>query len=453
MKYQSLIDSQKKYYQTQITKSYQFRIEQLKKLRKLIKDNEAYILEALYKDLGKSNEESILTEVSVVLSDLDYTIKNLKRWMKTKTVKTPLVLFPAKSKIVKEPFGTVLILSPWNYPFQLAMNPLIGSIAGGNTTVIKPSPLSKNTSLLIKDLLHKIFSDDYVSVIEGGIEEANLLLDLKFDYIFFTGSTTVGKIIMEKASKNLTPVTLELGGKSPVIIDETYDIDLAAKRVAFGKLINAGQTCIAPDYILIKNDLIKAFTESYFKYVEAFYGLNPIDADNYPRLITKKHLERQISFIEPHHQVLGGKYNETKLSPTILLNVKIEDQVMKEEIFGPILPIITYQNLDEAINFIQKHEKPLALYHFTNDRKSMNIVVSKLSFGGATINDTLMHFVNHNLPFGGVGYSGMGAYHGKLTFDTFTHEKPVLYRGKLDLPFRYQPVNKKTLKLLRKFTK
>ncbi|VEU82151.1 aldehyde dehydrogenase family protein [Acholeplasma hippikon] len=453
MKFDVLFTSHKKFYQTKITKSYQFRIERLRKLQTTIKKYEPKILEALALDLGKSHEESILTEVSVVLSDLNHTIKNLRRWMKSKKVKTPLVLFPGKSKIVKEPYGTVLILSPWNYPFQLAMNPLIGAIAGGNTVVLKPSPLSEHTSLVIKEIIDEIFSSDFVSCVLGGIEEANQLLDLKFDYIFFTGSTNVGKHVMEKASKNLTPVTLELGGKSPVYIDETFDLDLAAKRIVFGKLINAGQTCIAPDYLFIKEGLEETFIKHAMKHVEAFYTANPIEANNYPKLITERHLKRQLALIEPHHVVYGGKSNKEKLEPTFLLNVKKEDQVMQEEIFGPILPIMIYQELDEVISYILEHDKPLAFYVFSNNKNAVKKLMHTISFGGATVNDTLMHFVNQNLPFGGVGGSGMGAYHGKYSFDTFTHQKPILTRGKLDLPFRYQPVNKRTLKILRKFTK
>lgn len=453
MDYQNLLDGHKKIFESQKTKSYNFRLNQLIKLKEAIISNEKHIQEALYKDLGKSFEESYLTEISVVLSDLNYTIKNLKKWLRVKRVSTPLMLIPAKSKIVAEPYGTVLIISPWNYPFQLTINPLIGAIAAGNTVILKPSPLSYHTTTIIKKLIEENFDNNYISCIEGDIDVANKLLDLKTDYIFFTGSTNAGKMIMEKASRHLIPVTLELGGKSPVILDETFDVNLAAKRIAFGKLINAGQTCIAPDYLLIKEELIDNFITSYFNHVKDFYSLTPLDNKNYPKIISSKHLQRQKALIEPHHQVFGGKYNDEKIEPTILLNVDLNDKVMQEEIFGPILPIILYKSLDEAIKIINSKDKPLALYHFSNDKKLIKKVIEETSFGGATINDTLMHFANHNLPFGGVGMSGMGSYHGRLTFDTFSHYKPILFRGKIDLKLRYQPITRSSMKIIKKFMK
>lgn len=453
MDYQILLDEHKKLFETQKTKSYDFRLKQLIKLKEAIISNELKIQEALFKDLGKSYEESFLTEISVVLSDLDYTIKQLKKWMKPRRVKTPLMLFPAKSKIIKEPYGTVLIISPWNYPFQLTINPLIGAIAAGNTTILKPSPLSIHTTQIMKEIITKHFDDNYISCIEGDIDVANKLLDLKTDYIFFTGSSEAGKKIMEKASKHLIPVTLELGGKSPVILDETFDVNLAAKRIAFGKLINAGQTCIAPDYLLIKEDLVDEFIKNYLKHIKDFYTSSPLENEKYPNIISTKHLERQKSLIESHHQVFGGKFNDKKIEPTLLLNVELDDKIMQEEIFGPILPIIPFKSLDEAIKIIKSKDKPLALYHFSNDKKSIKKVIEEVSFGGATINDTLMHFANHNLPFGGVGMSGIGAYHGKLSFETFSHDKPVLFRGKIDLKLRYQPISEKSMKIIRKFTK
>ena len=345
-------------------------------------------------------------------------------------------------------------MSPWNYPFQLAISPLIGVIAAGNTAIIKMSHDSPETSKVIQKMLSEIFPDDYVSVFTGGLEESKALLKLKYDYIFFTGSTAVGKIVMSEASKNLIPVTLELGGKSPAIIDETVDLDLTAKRIAYGKFINAGQTCIAPDYILIKEELKNEFIKQIKNHVESWFGEDPLSHPDYPKIINELNHQRLLSLIENEAVLLGGGFNNDKIEPTILNHITRDSKVMHEEIFGPILPSMTYKNDDELITEIQWFEKPLALYLFTKNKNLEKKIIEELSFGGATINDTLMHFGNKNIPFGGVGSSGMGSYHGYKSFETFSHAKGVVKRSTvIDLDFRYPPYTKKKLGLLKKFIK
>ena len=453
MDYNKMLNNHKEYFNSGETLTYNFRIVMLKKLREAIIKNHDKIKIALYNDLSKSFEESYLTEIGLVLNEINYHIKNLNKWMKIKKVKTPLSLFKAKSYIYKEPLGTVLIISPWNYPFQLAISPLIGAISAGNTAVIKPSLNALNTANIIKSMLDDTFSDKYIKTLLIDDLEADKVTELEFDHIFFTGSTRVGKIIMKKASDNLVPLTLELGGKSPVIINDFKNIDLAAKRVAYGKLINAGQTCIAPDYVLIRSKDKDEFVKSYIKYVHNFYGSDVINNSNYPKIINKYHLDRLIKLTKTDKLIYGGEYNEFKLSPTLIDNVTFESEIMKDEIFGPILPIITYDNVNDLIKTLKNKEKPLALYLFTNSKNIINQITSKLSFGGMTINDTLMHFANENLPFGGVGNSGMGSYHGYYSFKTFSHYKSVLKRSEIDLRFRYHPINKKDKKIIERFLK
>ncbi|HDC8271605.1 TPA: aldehyde dehydrogenase [Staphylococcus aureus] len=429
---QKFYDS-KAFFNTQQTKDISFRKEQLKKLSKAIKSYESDILEALYTDLGKNKVEAYATEIGITLKSIKNARKELKNWTKTKNVDTPLYLFPTKSYIKKEPYGTVLIIAPFNYPFQLVFEPLIGAIAAGNTAIIKPSELTPNVARVIKRLINETFDANYIEVIEGGIEETQTLIHLPFDYVFFTGSENVGKIVYQAASENLVPVTLEMGGKSPVIVDETANIKVASERICFGKFTNAGQTCVAPDYILVhesvKDDLITALSKT----LREFYGQNIQQSPDYGRIVNLKHYHRLTSLLNSAQMniVFGGHSDEDEryIEPTLLDHVTSDSAIMQEEIFGPILPILTYQSLDEAIAFIHQRPKPLSLYLFSEDENATQRVINELSFGGGAINDTLMHLANPKLPFAGVGASGMGRYHGKYSFDTFTHEKSYIFKS------------------------
>ncbi|HEG9821896.1 TPA: aldehyde dehydrogenase [Staphylococcus aureus] len=429
---QKFYDS-KAFFNTQQTKDISFRKEQLKKLSKAIKSYESDILEALYTDLGKNKVEAYATEIGITLKSIKNARKELKNWTKTKNVDTPLYLFPTKSYIKKEPYGTVLIIAPFNYPFQLVFEPLIGAIAAGNTAIIKPSELTPNVARVIKRLINETFDANYIEVIEGGIEETQTLIHLPFDYVFFTGSENVGKIVYQAASENLVPVTLEMGGKSPVIVDETANIKVASERICFGKFTNAGQTCVVPDYILVhesvKDDLITALSKT----LREFYGQNIQQSPDYGRIVNLKHYHRLTSLLNSAQMniVFGGHSDEDEryIEPTLLDHVTSDSAIMQEEIFGPILPILTYQSLDEAIAFIHQRPKPLSLYLFSEDENATQRVINELSFGGGAINDTLMHLANPKLPFGGVGASGMGRYHGKYSFDTFTHEKSYIFKS------------------------
>ncbi|HCW7748189.1 TPA: aldehyde dehydrogenase [Staphylococcus aureus] len=429
---QKFYDS-KAFFNTQQIKDISFRKEQLKKLSKAIKSYESDILEALYTDLGKNKVEAYATEIGITLKSIKNARKELKNWTKTKNVDTPLYLFPTKSYIKKEPYGTVLIIAPFNYPFQLVFEPLIGAIAAGNTAIIKPSELTPNVARVIKRLINETFDANYIEVIEGGIEETQTLIHLPFDYVFFTGSENVGKIVYQAASENLVPVTLEMGGKSPVIVDETANIKVASERICFGKFTNAGQTCVAPDYILVhesvKDDLITALSKT----LREFYGQNIQQSPDYGRIVNLKHYHRLTSLLNSAQMniVFGGHSDEDEryIEPTLLDHVTNDSAIMQEEIFGPILPILTYQSLDEAIAFIHQRPKPLSLYLFSEDENATQRVINELSFGGGAINDTLMHLANPKLPFGGVGASGMGRYHGKYSFDTFTHEKSYIFKS------------------------
>lgn len=429
---QKFYDS-KAFFNTQQTKDISFRKDQLKKLSKAIKSYESDILEALYTDLGKNKVEAYATEIGITLKSIKNARKELKNWTKTKNVDTPLYLFPTKSYIKKEPYGTVLIIAPFNYPFQLVFEPLIGAIAAGNTAIIKPSELTPNVARVIKRLINETFDANYIEVIEGEIEETQTLIHLPFDYVFFTGSENVGKIVYQAASENLVPVTLEMGGKSPVIVDETANIKVASERICFGKFTNAGQTCVAPDYILVhesvKDDLITALSKT----LREFYGQNIQQSPDYGRIVNLKHYHRLTSLLNSAQMniVFGGHSDEDEryIEPTLLDHVTSDSAIMQEEIFGPILPILTYQSLDEAIAFIHQRPKPLSLYLFSEDENATQRVINELSFGGGAINDTLMHLANPKLPFGGVGASGMGRYHGKYSFDTFTHEKSYIFKS------------------------
>ncbi|WP_218089320.1 aldehyde dehydrogenase, partial [Staphylococcus epidermidis] len=420
-------------FNTHKTKNLKFRKQQLKLLSKNIKNHENELLDALYKDLGKSKVEAYATEIGMLLKSIKLMRKELKNWSKTKQTDTPLYLFPTKSYIKKEPYGTVLIIGPFNYPVQLVFEPLIGAIAAGNTAIVKPSELTPHVAIVIKDIIEDTFDEAYVSVVEGGIEETQTLLSLPFDYMFFTGSEKVGKIVYEAAARKLIPVTLELGGKSPVIVDDTANIKVASERISFGKFTNAGQTCVAPDYILVqrkvKNDLIKALKKT----ITEFYGENIEKSPDFGRIVNQKHFNRLNDLIQIHKDnvVFGGNSSKEDLyiEPTLLDNITNDNKIMKEEIFGPILPIITYDNFDEVLEIIQSKSKPLSLYLFSEDENMTHRVVEELSFGGGAINDTLMHLANPNLPFGGVGSSGIGQYHGKYSFDTFSHMKSYTFKS------------------------
>ena len=453
---QELVNSQREFFYSGSTMPVEYRILALKKLKKAIIENESKIVEALKKDLGKSNTESFMCEVGLVLSEINYMIRNVRRFAKDKKVYTSLVQFPARSYVKSVPYGVTLIISPWNYPFLLAIEPLVDALAAGNTAIIKPSEYSPATSEVIYELISNIFQSEYVSVVTGGIEESLSLLNQKFDYIFFTGSKAVGKSIMTKAAQNLTPVTLELGGKSPCIVDNTAKIQLAAKRIVFGKFLNCGQTCVAPDYILCHKSVKDELISSIKLEIEKQFGESPLDNVNYGKIINSKHFDRIVNLINKDKIIHGGKYDKQSLriEPTVLDNVDFSDDVMKEEIFGPVLPILTYEDLDEVISIVNNREKPLALYIFSENKNNTRKITTNCLYGGGCINDVIIHLATSNMGFGGVGESGMGSYHGKVGFDTFSHKKSIVDKKTfLDLPMRYQPYNLFNEKLIRMFLK
>lgn len=448
-----VFESQKEYFLTDSTRDLDFRIRSLRALREEIINNEREIQEALFKDLHKSEEEAYLTEIGIIVSEINQNIKKLKRWAKPKKVRSSIACFPSSAKIVSEPYGVVLIISPWNYPFQLAISPLIGAIASGNTAIVKPAEYSPNTSNIIKKIIDKVFNSNYVKTIIGGKEESQILLDFNFDYIFFTGSPVLGKVVMEKASKHLTPITLELGGKSPCIVDETCDIKLSAKRIAFGKFLNSGQTCIAPDHVFIHKSIKEEFVSELIKVINTFYSDDQEKSKDFGRIINELHFDRVSALLQDGDIIFGGKVNreERYISPTLIENIKQDSELLHSEIFGPILPIIEFENIDELIETIRVKPKPLALYIFSSSKQIQNKIIFKISSGGVCVNDTIMHLVPENLPFGGVGNSGMGSYHGKKSFETFSHQRSVLIRGTfLDIALRYPPFTNKKLSLIKK---
>lgn len=436
-----IISCQRRFYASGQTKSLQFRLNSLLRLYDAISVHESEILDALYGDLHKSNQEGYLTEVSIVLSEIKYHIKNLKRWAKPQRCKTPLHLWPCRSFTIAEPLGVTLVLSPWNYPFQLIINPLIGALSAGNCVILKPSPQSPKTNDIVKKIIAEVFVPEHVCLVNGDSEQTKILLEGQFDFIFYTGSPLFAKEVMLAAAKYLTPVVLELGGKSPCIVDRGSNLKLAAKRVVWGKFINAGQTCVAPDYILIHHSLESQFIELLKHYITEFYGQSTTESPLYPHIINQVAFERLKSYLSDGHIAHGGYTNSSNcyFSPTILCNISAESEVMKSEIFGPILPVLTYENLAEAIDFVNVRPKPLALYYFGPKKKGQE-VLGKTSSGGACINDVLLHIANHHLPFGGVGNSGMGRYHGKYSFQTFSNEKAVVCSSTLvDFDFKYIP--------------
>jgi len=430
------------------------RIDALKKLRQALIDREAEIADALRQDLGKCNAESYMCEIGMVISELSYLLKHIRRFTAEKRVRTPLAQFASRSYCKPSPYGVVLVMSPWNYPLLLALDPLADAIAAGNTVVVKPSAYSPAVSAVIKSILEDLFPEEYVAVITGGRAENQALLEEKFDYIFFTGSKAVGRTVLEKASVHLTPATLELGGKSPCIVDRSANLRLAARRIVFGKYLNCGQTCVAPDYILCEASVKEQFLEYLKEERLRQYGEDFRTNSGYGRIVNEKHFDRIIALIDPKKVVAGGGSDREplKIEPTILADVTWEDAVMQEEIFGPLLPVLTYETLEEVIETVNSHEKPLALYVFAEDKAVIRRVTEACSFGGGCVNDTIIHLATSNMGFGGVGESGMGSYHGKAGFDTFSHTKSIVDKKTwLDLPMRYQPYQKFHDRLIRLF--
>lgn len=452
---QKMVDEQKAFFQTGKTKEIDFRVNNLQLLYQAIQTNEKEIMDALQQDLNKANFESYVTEIGMVLEEISYMLKNMRGLLKAKRVRTPLAQFPSTSKIYKEPYGNVLIIAPWNYPFLLSLSPLVGAIAAGNCAIIKPSNDAPATSTMIKKLIEDTFDAGYISVVEGGREANQSLLDNKFDLIFFTGSSHVGRIVMEKAAKNLTPVVLELGGKSPCIVDETANIKVAAKRIVWGKGINAGQTCVAPDYLLVHKKIKAELIEEMKKNIRELLGDSPEENIEFPKIINEKHFDRLRNLIDTGQVIFGGKSNEAsrQIALTLMDDVGWDDPIMQEEIFGPILPILTYEDIEDVVSSINKRPKPLALYLFTGSKRMEKKIINDISYGGGCINDTLVHLATPHMGFGGVGESGMGNYHGKASIETFSHSKSVLKKSNfLDIPVRYPPYGKK-LSLLKKIMK
>lgn len=440
MGFNHILQKQKSFFKTHETKDIQFRISQLSKLKTLIIENESILYDAVYKDFGKSKFDTYTTEISLILKDIDFFISNCKKLSKPSLVKTNLSNQLGKSKIYYEPLGNILIIGAWNYPLQLTLCPMIAAVAAGNTCIVKPSELAFNTMKAIASLMNTNFTEDFIYFAEGGIEETKQILELKFDKIFFTGSPKVGKIVYMAAAKHLTPVTLELGGKSPAIVSAKSNIDVAAKRIVWGKFLNGGQTCVAPDYVYVESSIKNDFLQLLKKYIRKF-NYNETST-NYTRIINQRNFERLIQLISEDKTFEGGNYNEEKLwiEPTVLTDITWEDNVMNEEIFGPILPVLEYENFDDVLYTIQEYEKPLAAYLFSNNIKEKEMFINTISFGGGCINDVVMHFTNTNLPFGGVGQSGMGNYHGKYSFYTFSHAKSILDRATWGEPnLKYPP--------------
>lgn len=454
MSIEEIVKNQRDYYMTGATRPLEFRLESLRKLQKSVRENEKQICDALLKDLNKHPFESYMAEVGMVLDEVKFHIRHLRRWIKDQVVPTPLVHFPAVSFTSPEPYGVALIMSPWNYPILLCLDPLIGAISAGNCAVIKPSAYTPATSQVIADIVKAIYPPEYITVVQGGRQENTALLEQKFDYIFFTGSISVGKAVMEAAAKHLTPVTLELGGKSPAIVDASADLKLAAKRIAFGKLLNGGQTCVAPDYVLVEASVRDTLILNFREVLAEKFPNG--DYSDHVRIVNERHYQEKKALLEGQTIAFGGVFDDERhtLEPTVLINVDPESPVMQEEIFGPILPVLTWTKLEEAIAFVRSRPKPLALYLFTGKQEAERKVLDNCSFGGGCINDTVIHLATTHMGFGGVGLSGMGSYHGKKSFDTFTHYRSMVRKSTwLDLPFRYFPYTERKLRLIRRVLK
>ncbi|MDX2216186.1 MAG: aldehyde dehydrogenase [Oculatellaceae cyanobacterium bins.114] len=448
----SLLHDQRQFFATGATKNIEFRMAQLKALRQAIQTYQDAILAALKADLHKSTFEAYVAEVGVV-KDIDYALKHLRAWVKPTSVPVGLMQAPGRARIQAEPVGTVLIIGPWNYPIQLMLSPLIGAIAAGNCAVLKPSELAPESSRVIAELISKTFEPQYITVIEGGVEASQALLAEKFDHIFFTGGTAIGKIVMAAAAQHLTPVTLELGGKSPCIVDADIDVDMTTRRIAWGKFMNAGQSCIAPDYLLVQRRIKPLLLQALEAAIYQFYGDDPAQSDDYGRVISDKHTQRLSSLLSSGRILLGGQTDlgDRYIAPTVMDQVSPDSPIMQDEIFGPILPVLEYDDLDEAIAFVNNRPKPLALYIFSKNKAIQQRVLNATSSGGACVNDTFLQVGVPGLPFGGVGDSGIGSYHGKASFDTFSHFKSVLYKPFwLDFKIRYAPYQDK-LEMLKKF--
>ncbi|MBT7554635.1 MAG: aldehyde dehydrogenase [Flavobacteriaceae bacterium] len=442
----SIINNQIDYFNSRKTLNINFRIQLLKSLKKEIELNEKEIENALNNDLGKSNGESYLTEIWFVYSEIKIALKNIKKWVKRKPIRSSLLNFPSSDFIVPEPYGNTLHISPWNYPFQLSIAPLVGAIAAGNTVLLKPSEYSINTSIILEKILAKVFDDGFVKVVQGGPEVASKLLEFKWNYIFFTGSITVGKIVAQQAAKHLTPVTLELGGKNPCVIDETASIKVTAKRIVWGKFTNCGQTCIAPDFLIVNRKIKEKLIKEIINQLSLAYSNKPIESIEYGRIISEKHMNYLSSLLEDQKILYGGHFDIEKkyFEPTIIEINNFDSKLMKEEIFGPILPIVEYDNFNEVDEIIKRYTHPLAMYIFTKNIAFGKKFLESYPFGGGAINDTVVHIANDRLPFGGVGSSGMGKYHGKSTFETFSHYKPYISRPLwIDPPLRYPPFKNK----------
>lgn len=452
--YQDLLQQQRDFFNSNITKDIKFRKSQLRKLLNLLKANEELLNQAIYKDFKKSTFETYATELGLIYGELKHNIKKVDSWSRKKYVYTNLANIPGSSYIMPEPLGNTLIIGAWNYPYLLSLHPAVSALAAGNTAIIKPSELAPHTSKVLADLINKNFSSEYLHVIEGGVKETTELLKQSFDKIFYTGSAMVGKIVMKAAAEYLCPVTLELGGKSPAIITKSASLKMTAKRIAWGKYLNAGQTCVCPDYLLVDKSIKTELIQLIIKEIEKIHGNDPQKSEGFIRIINQRHYQRLLKLLDDKKTIYGGKTDESDLyiSPTIMDQVSWEDAVMQEEIFGPILPILEYEHLEDAIAQIKRNEKPLALYLFSNKKKTRDRVFSELSFGSGAFNETIMQLANPNLPFGGVGASGMGNYHGEFGFKCFSHEKSILQKTNWFEPFmKYAPYNKLKFNLLKRF--
>lgn len=441
------------HFETGATRSLTWRRHQLERMIAMLEDNEADVLAALAHDLGKPRAEGFITDIAFVTSEIKLMLKNLKKWNTAERVPTPLVTMPAKSKLIPEPLGVVLVIAPWNYPVQLLLVPAAGAIAAGNAVVMKPSEVSSATSALLARLVPHYLDTDAVAIVEGGVPETTALLEQRFDHIFYTGNGTVGRIVMAAAAKHLTPVTLELGGKSPVIVDKSANVEVTARRIAWGKWLNAGQTCVAPDYVLVHRSKREALIDALGKAIRDFYGDVPQVSDSYGRIVSTRHFDRLKAMLGSGTIAIGGESDATQryIAPTVLTDVSLESPLMTEEIFGPILPILEIDDSDEAVRFINSRPHPLALYVFAENNAVVDKVLSSTTSGGVTVNGTLLHLTSPHLPFGGIGESGMGGYHGKAGVRLFQHMKPVLLRGtKIDPSLAYPPYSEKKLKLFRK---
>jgi len=456
MNINNILLKQKEFFNSNKTKEVKFRVEQLQKLKKILLENENKLYEAIYEDFGKSKYETYISEISQIYHEINLFIKNIKKWSKRKKVKTNFANFPGKSYIIPEPLGNTLIIGAWNYPYQLSLIPAISSLGAGNTVILKPSELPSKTSEIMAKLINDNFHHNYFTVIEGGIKETTELLAQKFDKIFFTGSIPVGRIVYQAAAKNLTPVTLELGGKSPVFVLPDCNLKVTAKRIVWAKFLNAGQTCVAPDYVLVHKSIEDEFLLAIERELNKYHKKDHDIGENYTRIINEKNFERLCKLIDEDKLYFGGVVDKKNrfITPTILNNVSFEDKIMEDEIFGPILPVISFFNFDEVIERVKERPKPLSCYIYSKNKKDVNKLLREISFGGGTINDSIMHLANSSLPFGGVGFSGMGSYHGEAGFKTFTHYKSILDKSTwYESGLKYPPYTKRKLSIVKKIIK